>query len=282
LETNNYLWEIIIVDNAGDHDTKNICDKYTEMLPLKYLIETKRGKNNALNRAISEAQGRLFVFTDDDVIFEPNWLVEMWEGANRWPGHYIFGGRILPKFPDAKRLPFEHPFLIGAFAIADWNISEGIYKADKVWGPNMAIRASLFKDGWKYNPNIGPDGSNMYVAGSEVDLTRRLEQSGYQAVYLPKSLVYHQIRSEQLSLDYLYDRAFRFGQQFSYEESKVEISMLFGIPRHLIRKICKSYLLFILSFFTIDKKTRFDRRIYFWEKRGRLYWYKKVFLKKLY
>jgi len=277
LQVNNISWEIILVDNAGDPDTGNIVKKFTGKLPLKFLIVTKRGKNNALNRAISEAEGNLFIFTDDDVLVEPSWLAEMWEGANRWPENNIFGGRILPKFPNDKKPPFEHPFFIGAFAIADWGIPEGIYQADKVWGPNMAIRASLFREGWKFNPSIGPDGSRKYVPGSEVDLTRRLEEAGNAAVYLPKSLVYHQIRIEQLDFNYHYDRAFRFGQQYSHEESKLFNRTLFSIPRYLIKKFIKSYILFIISIFNKDEKTRFDRGLNLWETRGRIYWYKNVF-----
>jgi hypothetical protein len=279
LQEKNISWEIILVDNAGDPDTENIANKFTGKLPLKYLVVTKRGKNNALNRAISEAEGKLFIFTDDDVLVDPDWLVEIWEGANRWPESNIFGGRILPKFPNGKRPLFDHPFFIGAFAIADWGIQEGIYQADKVWGPNMAIRAFLFKEGWKFNPAIGPDGSRTYVPGSEVDLTRRLEEAGNSSVFLPKSLVYHQIRSEQLDYKFHYGRAFRFGQQFSHEESKSNLRTFFGIPRYLIRKICRAYILFVLSFFNKDDKTKFDRGLNLWETRGRIYWYRKVLIK---
>ena len=279
LQTENLRWEIILVDNAGDRETEIVAKKFTEKLPLHFLTVTKRGKNNALNRAITEGQGKLFVFTDDDVVVAPNWLMEMWEGANRWPDKHVFGGKILPKFPDGQNPPVDHPFLSGAYAIADYDIPEGIYPAHRVWGPNMAIRGVLFKEGWKFNEAIGPDGSTTYVPGSEIDLTNRLEKAGNPSIYLPKSLVRHHIRSEQLDIKWLYGRAFRFGQQYSNEEDKSNIPFMFGIPRHLIRKIVKAYILVLLSFFNKDEKTKFDRWIILWKVRGRIRWYRKVYPK---
>ena len=279
LHIEKFSWEVILVDNAGDQETEVVAKKFTKLLPLHYLKVTKRGKNNALNRAISEAQGKIFVFTDDDVVVDPNWLIEIWDGANRWPENNVFGGKILPKYPEGHAPPFDHPFLIGAFAIADHDIPEGIYPAHKVWGANMAIRARIFKEGWKFNTAIGPDGSTAYVPGSEIDLTNRLEKAGNPSVYLPKSLVHHQIRKEQLDMDWLYARAFRFGQQYANEENKSNISLCFGIPRHLIRKIIKAYIRIALSLFNSDKKINFDRWLFFWDVRGRINWYRNVYSK---
>lgn len=280
LHIENLTWEIILVDNAGDRDTEIVAKKFAKLLPLHYLTVTKRGKNNALNEAISEARGKIFVFTDDDVTVEPDWLIEIWEGAHRWPDINVFGGKILPKYLEGQVPPFDHPFLLSAYAIADYDIPEGTYPAYRVWGPNMAIRGLLFKEGWKFNPAIGPDGSTTYVPGSETDLTRRLEKGGNPSVYLPKSLVNHQIRREQLDMDWLYGRAFRFGQQYSHEEDKSNISMCFGIPWRLIRRIIKAYMLVALSIFrNKGKKRNFDRRLFLWETRGRIYWYRTVYSK---
>ncbi len=279
LKLEGLTWEIVLVDNAGDAETEIIAKKYRDMLPIHFLTVTMRGKNNALNRAVSEARGKLFVFTDDDVVVEPDWLIEMWKGANRWSQNHVFGGKILPKYPEGQVPPFEHPFLTGAYAIADFDIPEGIYAAHRVWGPNMAIRGALFKEGWKFNADIGPDGSAAYVPGSETDLTNRLEKAGNPAVYLPKSLVHHQIRKEQLDMDWLYGRAFRFGQQNSHKEDKSNISMWFGIPRHLIGKIIKAYVRIALSFFSKDKKINFERWLFLWDTRGRIHWYRKVYSK---
>ncbi len=273
LKTENLTWEIVLVDNAGDPETERVAKKFAELLPIHFLTVTQRGKNNALNRAVTEARGDLFVFTDDDVVVEPDWLIEMWEGAKRWPKHHVFGGRILPKYPAGHVPSLDHPFFLGAYAISDWGIPEGIYEAHRVWGPNMAIREGIFKEGWKFNADISIDGS----MGSETELTNRLEKAGIPAVYLPKSLVHHQIRKEQLELVWLYDRAFRFGQHYAQIENKSNISKVIGIPPRLIITIMKAYIRIALSLFSKDKKNKFDCWIFLWETRGRIRWYRKYY-----
>jgi hypothetical protein len=110
--------------------------------------------------------------------------------------------------PQVQQASFDH-----AYAIADWVQPEGPYRASRVYGPNMAIRASVFHAGWSFDPAIGPDGTDTYIPGSETDPTMRLERAGFPAVYLPRALVLHQIRAEQLGLEWLSQRAFRKGRE---------------------------------------------------------------------
>lgn len=268
LKTSALRWEVLVVDNAGDERTRETVRNFSDQLRIKYLVEIKSGKNNALSRAIPEAHGEIIVFTDDDIVADPKWLVEIWEGIKRWPEYHVFGGRILPKWPKGQGMLFEHPFLKGAYTIADWDIPEGCYPSRYVWGPNMAIRASIFQAGWRFNPNIGPDGSKHYTMGSETDLTTRLEQSGFKAIYLPRSLVFHQIRSEQMTTKWLYGRAFRYGREVAYEQGTRNGHLLFGIPRYMIRQVCEAFVMFMLYKFSRDKKSTFDRGLLYWRKRG--------------
>ena len=268
-------WEIVLIDNAGDQRTKQVADEFSVKLPLKVLLETYPGKNNALNKAIPEAQGDILVFTDDDIIADPNWLIEVFLGAKRWPHHYVFGGRIIPKWPHSQGKSAEHAFLRHAFAIADWDIPEGLYCAGKVFGPNMAVRASIFKDGWRFNPGIGPDGTTNYITGSETELTRRLEKAGFKAVYLPRAVVFHQITLEQMNIKWLYGRTFRKGRWDAYKKGTANVSVICGIPRCLIREVWWAYVLFKISEISGDERLRDERGLAYWYKRGMIYQYRK-------
>lgn len=273
METGSLEWEVIVVDNAGDDATREAVQRYEGLMKVACTVEERRGKNNALNRAIKAATGALFIFTDDDILADRLWLVEMWEGAGRWPGAAVFGGRILPKFTIPKApLPHSHPFFKYAYVLADWQIAEGPYTAGQVWGPNMAIRAELFRKGWKFNPNIGPNGKN-YIMGSETELTTRLEKSGYQPVYLPKSLVYHQIRAEQLKTKWLYQRSFKDGRQRAVWLGKPDVPLLFGVPRYMVRKLLENGIKHLVYFY--DQERAIDFGLKYWNLRGMLYQYRK-------
>src|SRR5262245_52366303 len=89
-------WELIVVDNAGDKETSDVCASFNGVLPIRVLVCMRPGKSAALNYGLSAATGELVVLTDDDVLPEEGWLDELCQGAKRWPQHVLFGGRILP------------------------------------------------------------------------------------------------------------------------------------------------------------------------------------------
>lgn len=92
------------------------------------------------------------VFTDDDVLADPNWLLSIWEGGKRWPTHTVLGGRILPHFPiDRVKLDPEHRLVKVALVIAGWKLPESEYKPSIVWGPNFAVRSLIFEAGFRLN-----------------------------------------------------------------------------------------------------------------------------------
>lgn len=275
LDTQGLTWEILLIDNAGDEDTKALVEKFSKRLPISYVVEKKQGKNNALNFALPFAQGELLVFTDDDIIADRDWLKELWDGSRRWPDYDIFGGRVLPKWP-LGNYPFpdiDKNILVGTYAIADWNLAESPYNAEKIYGPNMVVRKRVFQNKWKFNTEIGPRGKN-YIMGSETELLSRLEKAGFKSVYLPKAVVYHQIREEQLGAKWLCQRAFKRGCGRVYHENYPEVAMLFNIPRYLIKRIAKLFIKKAFSIFTFDKSKRLNVALKYWFIKGMIHQYR--------
>ncbi|MFD2228560.1 glycosyltransferase [Alkalimarinus sediminis] len=251
LATRNFAWEVIVVDNAVRQQTKTLVNSYKDMLPITYLTEATPGKNNALIKALPSAQGDLLVFTDDDIIAHPDWLEELWSGAERYPAYDMFGGTIKPHYPDHPidpRINLNHHFINDAYVVTDTKLKEGEIRAGKIWGPNMAIRRKIIDSGINFNPNIGPNGQD-YVMGSETEFLLRAAKAGHSSVFLPKAVVKHQIRQNQLSLEWLAGRAFRHGKGnaavTNTDQAKQKI--LFGAPRFLYKKLLAHKLLMISS-----------------------------------
>lgn len=265
LEIGPLRWDLWVVDNADDSATESVVKSWAKAIPIKYLVESQAGKNNALNRAIDEVQGQLIVLTDDDIIATSDWLTQMWQGAQRWPEHVIFGGRILPFWPDGfKPLDLRNPYLVGAYAIANWSLPEREYSPEKVFGANMAVRRKIFDDGWRFNASIGPSQKTNYIMGSESEFVLRLEASGHKPVFLPEALVYHQIRPDQMSFKWLRGRAYRAGLgSASLCEMPSECKVVLRIPRYLIRRLVESYIKYLFFKFTrSSRKTEAGMRFY--------------------
>lgn len=269
-------WEIIVIDNIGDMETREIVEKYSDQLPLKYILEEKKGKNNALNAGLDKASGELLAFVDDDILVSNNWLQEIWKGQQRWRSNDIFGGRILPLFPDNKLpdLDMDDPFVKGAFAIADWDIKEGEYEPDMVWGGNMAVRARIFRQGNIFNAHIGPCGTN-YIMGSETEFTRRMFRQGHIPVFLPGVQVLHIIREEQLEPDWLFKRSFRAGRGSAIRTGKPRVKQFLNIPRFMFMNLAKLYAMYFLALLSGSKRKRVENGMKLWREIGMMYQYRK-------
>jgi glycosyltransferase involved in cell wall biosynthesis len=252
LNSRGISWEILIVDNADDPATRALAENYTQRLPVHYSVETRPGKNFALNSVVDAVRGDLVLFTDDDILPEVDWLQEVKAGTERWPDCNVFGGRILPHLPDPDaKIPFEDSFFMRcAYVIADWDLPEGYYPEAQengcVWGPNMVIRRCVFDKGYRFNTSVGPNGTD-YIMGSETELTGRLFKAGMKAVYLPGSLVYHQIRKEQLDYRWLCGRYYRFGRYAAYRSREITAVYWFGVPRYLYKSLALMWIGLLLT-----------------------------------
>src|SRR5262249_32411497 len=105
-----------------------------------------------------------------------------------------------------------------------------------VFGPNFAVRTSVFHAGTRFDPNIGPSGSS-YPMGSETEFLIRLGRQDHKAWHAQSAIVEHFIRKEQLTQDWVFQRAIRWGRG-RYRMSQ-DVKLWLGVPRHLFRDMPK-------------------------------------------
>ena len=270
MDTTGLDWEVVLVDNAGNDETARIADAFSASLPLKFIVETAPGKNNALNTALNHASGDLFIFTDDDIIPDPAWAKSLVDAADRWQDSDLFGGRILPKYPAGKTAAAinDPEFMAVTYVIADWDLPEGEhFPVTKTWGPNMMVRRRVFDQGLRFNPEIGPTGGN-YVMGSEIDFLKRARAAGYTDVYVPSALVYHQIRSEQLTHSWIFGRAFRLGRSVPYRDhTKPDLK----IKKWMLREFVNLLARYIYSNVVGTESEKLENGIKLYKLRGHIY-----------
>lgn len=239
--------ELVIVDNGSTDGTDAIIHGFENQLDMRYLSEPRRGKNIALNAALAQVDGDLVVFTDDDAIPDSDWLVNLAHCADRHSDVSIFGGRILPRWPEPPpEWIIEHVPLGAAYALTPDHLSEGPVSPGLVWGPNMAVRREIFGAGFRFDEAIGPKGSGDYLSGGEVDLTWRLAREGHKCWHCKGAVVQHIIGRNQFDATWLLRRAYRFGRDICNQERKAgktaDVPKLFGVPRWMIRKSIERYL----------------------------------------
>ncbi len=227
-------WHLIAVDNGSTDRTGTIMRSFAERLPITVLNVARRGKNRALNEAITHARGTLFVFTDDDVIPDRRWLCAFDEAARAHPEYGLFGGAILPRWPRPPDAWLLADVPLGmVYAITDPALRDGEVGNGRVWGPNMAVRRSIFDQGARFCADVGPDGSRLYRMGSETEFTQRLARAGIKAWFCAQARVEHIIREQQLEADWILQRFFRHGRAVYASEKRgaTGVATVFAVER---------------------------------------------------
>ena len=233
-------WKLVIVDNASTDETKEIIHSFVDRLPLTYRFESSKGKNAALNAGLPDVEGDLVVLTDDDVLPRTDWLVQIRRAADSHRSFAVFGGTVLPNWevqPEAWILDWVP--MGPVFTITDRSWKEGPISPHSVYGPNMVLRAELFRAGYRFNVRIGPRGRE-YAMGSETELILRLAAAGFQAWHCKQAVVEHMIRESQMSRRWVLERARRYGRgqyRLCIHQQNISRKKWLGVPRYLIKEV---------------------------------------------
>lgn len=244
-------FNIIIVNNGCTDNSVSIIKSFTGRLPITLLEQPVRGKNHALNLALQENLEDLIVFTDDDVIADPDWLIHLKTCADLNADYDIFGGAITPHWELKPEKWLINNIPIGiTYASTDIGLQYGDIFPGLIWGPNMMVRKRIFEQGHQFNAAIGPN-AGQYIMGSETDFNLRMATLGFKCLFYPAAKVQHIIRDYQVEKEWVLQRAFRFGRNKYYQDRQSEKVVnsekwLFGhqnYPRWMLRKIIENFIL---------------------------------------
>lgn len=205
-------WRLDVVDNGSTDSTRSILDSFAARLPLTRHFVADRGQNRARNAILGDVAGDLVVFSDDDAIPQRDWLANIRRSADAHPDFAIFGGPIRPRWERAPEEWILRCVPLGAsYAVTDPLWEDGPIRPSWIFGPNMAVRAEVFRAGHRFDERFGPR-SGSYAMGGETELMTRLSRSGLRAWHVRDAVVEHVIRAHQLSAEWLLSRAVRFGR----------------------------------------------------------------------
>lgn len=258
-------WRLVVVDNGSDDDSARIVRSFAGPLPLIPLAEPRRGKNRALNTGLRALEGDLAVFSDDDSLPDPDWLVQVRRAADRHPDYGVFGGPILPLWttePDDWIRQWVR--IAPVFSVTDPAWAEGPCEPTRVWGANMAIRAELLAKGYRFDERLGPDGSRTYAMGGETEFTLRLTiAEAVKCWHCRDARVRHIIPSQSVTRGWILTRAFRLGRCVYRESRQKADAGRSHVPRGastIGRQLARELVRLARAWTAVDAREMFDAR----------------------
>ncbi len=235
-------WELLVVDNNSRDDTRATVERFRLAHPAlrcRYLFQPAQGLSHARNLGIAQAQGALIVFTDDDVLPEPDWLrraTALMESRDC----AAFGGYIAPIWEHAPPRWLTERFH-GFIAIRmDTRGPFELGEHDELpFGANMGFRREVFDRLGVFDTALGRKG-NVLAGGEEWDLFRRVQASGGRIVYAPDIRVHHKVEAFRLRKSYFRRWRYQCSRNEALAAALPEGHRMFGVPRYLIMQLLRA------------------------------------------
>lgn len=247
------IWETLVVDNNSTDGTKEVVESsvLSNQTSIKYLFEGRQGKSFALNAGIKAAQGKVLAFTDDDVIINPDWLVNMKAAFIRY-GCAGIGGRIIPVFPAKTpswlKVNTSTPFMntLGSFDRGE----ECCELKGPPFGANMAFRREVFAEHGLFRTDLGPTMENSMGKGEDSEFSLRLLSRGERLIYAPDVIIYHRVQEENMRKSFFQTWYFNYGRFVARTSGGIPQNTICyaGVPRYLFRMLSGKLLHWFFSF----------------------------------
>jgi glycosyltransferase involved in cell wall biosynthesis len=238
-------WELLVVNNNCTDETDEVVGRFTGRLPIRKLLEREQGLSSARNLAVREATGEYILFTDDDVLVDPNWISAYATAFRRWPDAAFFGGPVLPWFegtpPDWLSLTF--PRIQFVFAAIDLGPASRPFAGhDLPIGANMAFRCKEHRR-FLYDPQLGPRLQGG-LCGEETAVVSAMMEAGAEGWWVPGAQVKHFIPKGRQTIAYVRKWYHRWGEYLARAAVKPGKRLLLGRPLWLWRELVESELRF--------------------------------------
>ncbi|MBD2439447.1 hormogonium polysaccharide biosynthesis glycosyltransferase HpsE [Nostoc sp. FACHB-110] len=208
VNTQNLIWEIIIVDNNSNDQTAKIVQAYQQnwphSYPLKYCFEPQQGAAYARKRAIQEAKSELIGFLDDDNYPKLDWVVSAYNFAKEHPQAGAYGSQI---HPDWEIEPPENFQRIAAFlAITErGNLPLKYEPAKKLLPPSagLVVRRQAWLDSVPNNSILTGRVAGNMLTSEDLEMLSYIQKSGWEIWYNPQMELFHKIPASRLKKEYL-------------------------------------------------------------------------------
>jgi glycosyltransferase involved in cell wall biosynthesis len=191
--------EILIVDNAPSNDlTRQLVASY----PVTYAREERPGLNWARSRGAALATGEIVIYTDDDVVVEPDWVSAILEPFRTPRVAAVTGLTLALELETYAQKVFELSY--GGFSrgynriVFDYTTLQPPAAGKVGAGANVAIRRELINKMGLFEVEL--DCGTIAKTGGDSYAFYRLLAEGYQIVYNPDALVWHRHRREYAAL----------------------------------------------------------------------------------
>ena len=179
-------FEVIVVEDGSSVPCKEIVDRYTDKLDIKYFFKSNSGPGQSRNYGAERSEGEYLIILDSDVILPEGYFDVVEKELAASPAD-AFGGpdRAHDSFTDIQK---AINYSMTSF-FTTGGIRGGKKKMDKFYPRsfNMGVRRAVYEV-------LG--GFSKMRFGEDIDFSIRIFKGGYICRLFPDAWVYHKRRTD--------------------------------------------------------------------------------------
>jgi len=233
-------WEVIVVDNNSKDHTRAVVEEAQRGWPLlRYASEGAQGLSHARNHGLGCARGEVVLFTDDDVLPEPEWLETTLAGLARH-GAEACGGWIGPLW-ESPPPPWLTERFHGFLAVRSERSDDYPITAETStpFGANMAFRRAVFERVGLFDTTRGRKGA-VLASGEDGEMFERLLAAGMKVVFLGGSRVHHKVESFRTTKRYFRRWRIQTSRNIVMSRGMPGERRIFNIPLYLFPQLLRA------------------------------------------
>ncbi|WP_257666877.1 glycosyltransferase family 2 protein [Parapedobacter tibetensis] len=204
-----YLWEVVVVNNASTDHTLSVAKGYqtqfnAKQVSLKIINEDKAGQFFARIKGVSESIYEYIIFCDDDNRLEEHYVHNSIRMIEKCIHFGAGGGQSLPvtnavDYPDWFEA-YKDKYALGIPAKTSMEVTNRGF----VLGAGLVTRKSLYLKMFsnEYPSLLNGRNGNILTTGDDFEYCKRLLLTGYKLYYDERLILHHFIPKERLTIAY--------------------------------------------------------------------------------
>lgn len=243
------LFEVIIIDNASEDNTREIANKYNSLFKnYTYHYEDKIGLSYARNTGLKISKGNIISYIDDDGTVNKKWaevIYTIFTSKSFIPA--VLGGKIIPDW-EIERPSWFPDEMFSYISCLDNGLEPKKVSYLRIYGGNIAYQKDKVVYYGEFNTKLGRTAKEQ-LTHEERLLLYNMQENNEILFYHPEMILYHYIPKERATYKYLVDRAFGAGKSGAILDSISSYK-----HKDVITILFRDILFLILSFVSLKEK----------------------------
>ncbi|MCG6537586.1 MAG: glycosyltransferase, partial [Syntrophales bacterium LBB04] len=171
-----FTYTIVIVDNDKDRAASEIVREWQQRsnVPICYDVEPEQNISLARNKAITNSQGNLIAFIDDDEFPDPTWLLKLFEAYKKFSVDGVLG----PVVPFYEGTPPAWLVKSGLCVRSSFQTGTNLTNPRYMRAGNVLFSRDIIETGQLlFDPRLG------HTGGEDADFLGRMVKKGCHFIW---------------------------------------------------------------------------------------------------